>query len=630
MSWPLDAWIITLTATLVSYLAGAIPFGLLIARQLKGIDIRSVGSGNIGATNVGRLLGFRFFLLVFALDLLKGLIPTLGLPLALRSLGVPVSADLPVLIGLAAILGHNFPVYLGFKGGKGVATSLGVLLALDPLACGVAAVGFLAVFLLCRYVSLSSIAGAFAFGAGHFARTDHPWTRENLAMSLLSLAIGMLLVFRHHKNLRRISEGTEPRVPLRWPMGSRGSGAKPDGRIAPAFVIVIAAMAAGALGLGLWVAGRARAPIETTAGPWHFREVHRELTGQQRSTRVVFLDHGRKLAVLCPRYNKVLFYEVTEKDRLDRIGEANLEGRPVAIAPWKGSLAVLERPSGDDKHLEPGWWHIFSFDGLPRGPRVPAGYYPDDLAVTPDGRLLLVLSSGRAEGDAKKPLPGLDVFEATPREKSVPGEQSDVPRPIGHVTLVQQSASDDGSVVPRPIGHVDLEPVDDPERIVVSAAGSRALITLRRSRQAVAIDLSLPEAPALAGRTELAATSPYLSVSPDGDWIVMPSLEGAEAAVLNGAGAGPAGYLIVTVPDDSALELFRAWPRTPLGRFPIKGALNLGGSRPSGLAVCADRGLIAVTTKPGAVHLISFHSRLEVDPNRTAAPLAAKRLPTRR
>ena len=207
-------------------------------------------------------------------------------------------------------------------------------------------------------------------------------------------------------------------------MGSRGSGAKPDGRIAPAFLIVIAATAAAALGLGLWVAGRARAPIEATAGPWHFREVDRELTGQQRSTRVVFLDHGRKLAVLCPRYNKVLFYEVTEKDRLEHIGEANLEGRPVAMAPWRGSLAVLERPSGDDKHLEPGWWHVFSFDGAPRGPRVPAGYYPDDLAVTPDGRLLLVLSSGRAEGDAKKPLPGLDVFEATPREKSAPGEQS--------------------------------------------------------------------------------------------------------------------------------------------------------------------------------------------------------------
>jgi glycerol-3-phosphate acyltransferase PlsY len=605
----LGAWIIALSTSLVSYLVGAVPFGYLIALQLKGIDIRSVGSGNIGATNVGRLLGFRFFLLVFALDLLKGLIPTLGLPLAFRHLGIPVSADLPVLIGLAAILGHNFPVYLGFKGGKGVATSLGVLLALDPLACGVAAIGFFAAFLLFRYVSLSSITGALAFGAGHFARTDHPWSRENLAMSLLSLAIGVLLVVRHHKNLRRIAEGSEPRVPLRWPKGSRDASAKPGGRIAPAFLMVIAVTAASTLGLVLWVAGRARAPIEAVAGPWHLSEVHRELTGQQRSTRVVFLDHGRKLAVLCPRYNKVLFYKVTEKDRLEPISEANLEGRPVAIAPWNGSLAVLERPAGDDKHLRPGWWQVFKLDAASCGPCVPAGYYPDDLAVTPDGCFLLVLSSGRAEGDAKKPLPGLDVFAATSREKSTSGKQSDVPRPIGHV---------------------DLEPGDDAERIIVSASGSRALITLRRSRQGVAIDLSLPEAPALTGRTELAAANPYLSVSPDGDWIVMPGLEGATAAVLTDSDAGSPGYLITTRPDDSTVELYRAWPHAVLGRFPIKGAFNLGGSRPTSLAVCPERRLIAVTTKPGAVHLISFRSRLEVDPLCTEVPLAAKPAPTRR
>ncbi|MBV8487156.1 MAG: hypothetical protein JO161_02640, partial [Planctomycetaceae bacterium] len=353
---------------------------------------------------------------------------------------------------------------------------------------------------------------------------------------------------------------------------------------APAFVILIVATAA-AIGLGLWVASRACTPIEVTVGPWYLREVDRELTGQQRSTRVVFLERGQKLAVLCPRYNKVLFYAVTAEPRLEPIGEANLEGRPVAIAPWNGSLAVLERPAGDDKHLMPGWWQVFGFNGAARGPRVPAGYYPDDLAVTPDGRLLLVVSSGRAEGDAKKPLPGLDVFEATPREKFTPGELSDVPRPIGHV---------------------DLEPSDDAERISLSASGSRALITVRRSRQSVAIDLSLPGSPAIAGRTELSGASPYLSVSPDGNSIVMPGLEGAEVAVLDRAGSGPAGYLIATLPDDSALELYRTWPRTPLGRFPIKGAFNLGGSRPNGLAVCPDRGLIAVTTKSGAVHLISF------------------------
>ena len=116
---------------------------------------------------------------------------------------------------MASILGHNFPVYLRFKGGKGVATSLGGLLALDPIACGAAAVGFFIVFFLTRYVSLSSIAGALAFVAGHFARAREPWSKENLAMSVLSIAIAVLLVVRHHKNLRRILAGTEPKVPLR-------------------------------------------------------------------------------------------------------------------------------------------------------------------------------------------------------------------------------------------------------------------------------------------------------------------------------------------------------------------------------------------------------------------------------
>ena len=148
------------SARLAGYLIGAIPFGYLVYRWATGIDIRTVGSGNIGATNVGRLLGFRYFVLVFVLDVLKGFVPVLGVPLALRSLGLSPPADLRFFVALAAILGHNFPVYLGFKGGKGVATSLGALLALEPLSCAAAAVGFFVVFFLTRYVSLSSIAGA--------------------------------------------------------------------------------------------------------------------------------------------------------------------------------------------------------------------------------------------------------------------------------------------------------------------------------------------------------------------------------------------------------------------------------------------------------------------------------------
>src|SRR3954468_15758840 len=109
-------------AVVVAYLIGAIPFAYLVVYWAKGIDIRTVGSGNVGATNVGRVLGFRYFLLVFALDVLKGLLPTLGIPRAVAAEGFGVPA-LPVLVALATILGHNFPIYLKFRGGKGVATS---------------------------------------------------------------------------------------------------------------------------------------------------------------------------------------------------------------------------------------------------------------------------------------------------------------------------------------------------------------------------------------------------------------------------------------------------------------------------------------------------------------------------
>src|SRR3954466_12005327 len=112
-----------LAAVVLAYLIGAIPFGLLGARWVGGVDIRAVGSGNIGATNVGRVLGFRFFVLVFLLDMLKGLLPTLGPPALVAYLTGSNPDHLPVLVALATILGHNFPIYLRFRGGKGVATS---------------------------------------------------------------------------------------------------------------------------------------------------------------------------------------------------------------------------------------------------------------------------------------------------------------------------------------------------------------------------------------------------------------------------------------------------------------------------------------------------------------------------
>jgi glycerol-3-phosphate acyltransferase PlsY len=495
-----------------------------------------------------------------------------------------------VFLGLAAILGHNFPVYLHFKGGKGVATSLGALLALDPVACAAAAAGFFLLLVLTRYVSLASIVGSLAFVVSHFVRVVDPWSRENRAMSLLSISLAILLVARHHKNVSRILSGTEPKVPLRL---GRKQTANPDvdrpsGRVHPLLIcglVVASVIVTGAV----WVVRLTSTPIEASAGPWSLRETDRELTGQQRSTRVVFADHGKALAVLCPRYNKVLLYRVSATLTLEPDVEIELQGRPVAIASLNDRIVVLERPPGDEKHLGPGWWEAFDMEGKPLSTRVTSGYYPDDLAVTPDGRLMLVLCSGQAEGDRSKPLPGLDVFRTTFDE-----------------------------AMPSPLGHVSLEPSDDADRLSVSAFGTRALITLSHAKTNVAIDLSDPSSPCVAGRTELAqADSPYVSLSPDGDWIVMPTTERSEFVAVEppvsttreGTVTPSGGCLAYIRPEESTLELAQAAPQFRLGQFPLKGPLNLGGTRPSGLAFSADRGLLAVATKPGTVHLIAVTAR---------------------
>src|SRR4051794_38532050 len=150
----------------LAYVIGSVPFGLIVG-MARGIDPRKAGSGNIGATNLGRLLGGQFFALVFTLDLLKGLLPT-ALAASLLH-GQPLSMShflLWLLVGFAAILGHMFSLFLGFKGGKGVATSCGVLLGVFPYYTlpGVFAIlVWLALFLATRYVSLASILGSIAF-----------------------------------------------------------------------------------------------------------------------------------------------------------------------------------------------------------------------------------------------------------------------------------------------------------------------------------------------------------------------------------------------------------------------------------------------------------------------------------
>lgn len=188
-----------------SYLLGAIPFGLLMSKLFGGADVRRAGSGNIGATNVARVVGPLAGVLTLLLDAAKGL---LAVWLAARS--VPGDALAVVLAGLFAMLGHCFPVWLGFRGGKGVATAAGVFLAFCPAAMLAALILFLLVAGFWRYVSLASIAAAAAIPvlvyllwAPHFA--------PPASVTLVSLAIAGLVIYRHRGNIHRLARGEEPK-----------------------------------------------------------------------------------------------------------------------------------------------------------------------------------------------------------------------------------------------------------------------------------------------------------------------------------------------------------------------------------------------------------------------------------
>ena len=177
------------------YLAGSIPFGVIVARA-KGVDLRSVGSGNIGATNVTRALGKAWGIVVLLLDAAKGALPVLAARHWLP--------EVAPYVAFAAVVGHCFPVWLKLRGGKGVATSLGVFLALDPPAIGIALAAFALVFALARMVSLSSLVASLAFVGALFALKRPP--------TLIGVAIAtvLLIVIQHRENLQRIRKGKEP------------------------------------------------------------------------------------------------------------------------------------------------------------------------------------------------------------------------------------------------------------------------------------------------------------------------------------------------------------------------------------------------------------------------------------
>ncbi len=180
-----------------AYFFGAIPFGLLIAR-LVGVDVQSQGSGNIGATNVARTAGKGFGVLTLLLDAIKGAAPVL---LAIFVVDAPTWGC--VLAGLIAVLGHVFPIYLRFRGGKGVATALGVFLALTPQAAGVAVLVFALVFLPFRVVSAGSLAGALALTVATYLLDGR------VEVIALAAVVTTLVFVRHAGNIRRLLARSE-------------------------------------------------------------------------------------------------------------------------------------------------------------------------------------------------------------------------------------------------------------------------------------------------------------------------------------------------------------------------------------------------------------------------------------
>lgn len=201
--------VVVVLTLLAAYLLGSIPSGYLAGRA-RGIDIRAQGSGNIGATNVTRILGKRVGVLVLAADAAKGWFSVHFLPLLagwvfLVPDGSLLSEWLSITAGVGAVLGHNYTCWLNFKGGKGIATSAGVLLGWVPLALAIVLAVFLVVLATTRFVSLASISAAIALPFATWL------TSQNTALLVVTAGLGILAVFKHRSNIKRLLNGTESR-----------------------------------------------------------------------------------------------------------------------------------------------------------------------------------------------------------------------------------------------------------------------------------------------------------------------------------------------------------------------------------------------------------------------------------
>lgn len=200
-----------LVLIIAAYIIGSIPTALIISRRFFGIDIRDYGSGNMGATNTFRVLGSRYGTMVMVIDILKGMAAVMlynFLPFYLNH--ELERTNLMLGLGIAAVIGHIFPVFAGFKGGKGVATLLGMVLAIQPVIA-ICCIGiFVVVLFLTRYVSLSSILGAIALPICVL----WIWNEHEIFYRAFALLVAFLVIATHQKNIGRILRGVESRIPI--------------------------------------------------------------------------------------------------------------------------------------------------------------------------------------------------------------------------------------------------------------------------------------------------------------------------------------------------------------------------------------------------------------------------------
>ncbi len=197
---------------LVSYLMGSCPTSLLVARRLRGIDIREHGSGNAGGTNVLRVVGWKAALAVVVVDVGKGALAAC-LPLVVPAPRLPLDApDAAALCGACAVIGHVYPVFARFRGGKGVGTCAGMYLATQPLAVAVAAPVFLVSVLGTRMVSLGSVLAALALPLALWLTRGGSWMKAHPVSLAVSAGLAALIVFKHSSNIARIARGTESRL----------------------------------------------------------------------------------------------------------------------------------------------------------------------------------------------------------------------------------------------------------------------------------------------------------------------------------------------------------------------------------------------------------------------------------